>query len=173
MLLPACVRSGAGRLCLRAPCGIMGLKDIIQMNPSSTSPANPSIHPLRVLLVDDSPVVRHDLSQLLTLAGGIQIAGEAENGLQACQLCAQLLPDVVVMDLEMPILDGLEATRRIKVLTPAPWVVVLSVHAGPVVEELARAAGADRFIEKGSDYQTLVNAIRGMNGSNHASVKGE
>jgi DNA-binding NarL/FixJ family response regulator len=116
-------------------------------------------HIVYVLLVDDAAQVRKELGQLLELSGQIRIIGEAGNGLEAVQLAAELTPDVVIMDLEMPIMDGFQATRRIKTQVPAPLVVILSVHAGPAVEDQASAAGADHFIVKGSDYQTLLDAI--------------
>ena len=127
----------------------------------ATSPSKPEIRLVRVLLVDDAARVRHELRQLLELSGFVQVVGEAGDGLEAVRLTTELSPDVVVMDLEMPGLDGIQATRRIKLQTPAPWVVILSVHAGPAEEQSARAAGADRFVTKGADYQTLVNAILG------------
>jgi DNA-binding NarL/FixJ family response regulator len=115
---------------------------------------------LRVLLVDDTSQVLHDLRQLLELAGNMEIVAEAGNGLEAVQLTARLLPDVVVMDLEMPVMNGYEATRQIKFQFPATRVVILSVHAGPMERESARAAGADVFVVKGAGYDVLVNAIQ-------------
>ncbi len=138
-----------------------------------TSPINPEIRLVRVLLVDDAARVRHELRQLLELSGAVQVVGEAGDGLEAVRLTTELSPDVVVMDLEMPGLDGIQATRQIKLQAPAPWVVILSVHAGPAEEQSARAAGADRFVTKGADYQTLVNAILGKDGPNHSFEKGE
>jgi len=127
---------------------------------------------VRVLLVDDTDSVRHELRQLLELSGGIQIIGDAGNGLDAVHLANEIAPDVIVLDLEMPVMDGFEATRRIKGLQPAPRVVILSVHAGPEAEQRARAAGADCFVIKGTDYQILVNAILGKDGS-YSFEKGE
>src|SRR5512140_1994410 len=131
------------------------------------SPAS-SIHPqvrlVRVLLVDDTAHVRHELRQLLELSGVVQIVGEAGNGLEAVRLAAELSPDVIVMDLEMPVMDGYEATRTIKEQHLAARVIILSVHAGAGEEQRALAAGAEHFIIKGIDYQTLVNTILGKDG---------
>jgi len=139
----------------------------------ATSPTTPETRPVRVLLVDDAARVRHELRQLLELSGVVQVVGEAGDGLEAIRLTTELSPDVVVMDLEMPGLDGIQATCQIKLQTPAPWVVILSVHAGPAEEQSARAAGADRFVTKGADYQTLVNAILGKDGPFYSFEKGE
>lgn len=119
---------------------------------------------VRVLLVDDMPQVLHDLHQLLELTGLFEIVAEAGDGEEALQLAADLRPDAILMDLEMPGMDGYEATRRIKARLPSPRVVILSVHAGPVERERARSAGADGFVMKGADYDVLVNAILGKNG---------
>jgi DNA-binding NarL/FixJ family response regulator len=119
---------------------------------------------VRVLLVDDMPQVLQDLHQLLELIGLIEIIAEAREGAEAVRLAAELAPDAILMDLEMPGMDGYEATRRIKARQPAPRVVILSVHAGPRERERARAAGADGFVMKGADYEVLVDAILGKNG---------
>jgi DNA-binding NarL/FixJ family response regulator len=110
------------------------------------------------------PQVLHDLRQLLELSGAVEVIGEARDGQEAIRLCAKLSPEVVVMDLEMPGMDGYEATCRIKQRQPSPRVVILSVHAGPVEQERARATGADGFVMKGANYEVLVNAILGKNG---------
>jgi DNA-binding NarL/FixJ family response regulator len=123
--------------------------------------ANPERPRLRLLIVDDTPRVLRDLRQLLELTGGIEIVGEAGNGLEALRLARSLSPDAVVMDLEMPVLDGYAATRLIKTLQPAPRVIILSVHADPDERQRAREAGADSFVVKGARYETLMNAILG------------
>ncbi len=126
---------------------------------------------LRVLLADDRPQVRRDLRQLLALSGAIEVIGEAADGEEAVRLTAELHPDGVVMDLEMPGLDGYEATRRIKNESPNVRVIILSVHAGPEERSRARAAGAACFVVKGESYEVLLNAICGTgrptNGRNH------
>jgi DNA-binding NarL/FixJ family response regulator len=127
----------------------------------------------RVLIVDDMPQVLHDLRQLLELTGLIDIIAEASDGAKAVRLADELAPDAILMDLEMPGMDGYEATRRIKEHQPAPRVVILSVHAGPEEQERAQAAGADCFVMKGADYELLVNAILGKNGSPNSFGNGK
>jgi len=127
---------------------------------------------MRVLIVDDQKQVREGLVTLLRLASGrsgtqIDVIGEAKTGSEAIQQARSLHPDVILMDLEMPVMDGYEATRQIKTEQPTARVVILSVHAGPEEQQHARAAGADAFITKGASYQNLLDAILGRDGSLH------
>jgi DNA-binding NarL/FixJ family response regulator len=114
---------------------------------------------IRVLIVDDVPKVRADVGALLKLQGGIEVAGEAANGLEAVEQIQKLRPEVVLMDLEMPLLDGYEATRQIKAVYPACRVVALTVHGYPAARQKARQAGVDDFVEKGAPLDELVLAI--------------
>jgi DNA-binding NarL/FixJ family response regulator len=129
------------------------------MMTNALPPADHGHRLVRVLIVDDMPQVLHDLRQLLELSGAVEVVGEAQDGQEAIRLAAELAPEVIVMDLEMPGMDGYEATRRIKQRQPSPRVVILSVHAGPVEMERARVAGADGFVMKGANYEVLINAI--------------
>jgi DNA-binding NarL/FixJ family response regulator len=113
----------------------------------------------RILIVDDVLQVRQDLHYLLELEGMIDVAGEAADGLGAISQVQSLQPDVVLMDLAMPVLDGYEATRRIKALLPACRVVALTLHGYPSAREKAIQAGVDEFIEKGAPLDVLVHAI--------------
>jgi DNA-binding NarL/FixJ family response regulator len=113
----------------------------------------------RVLIVDDSPQVRQELRTLLPLAGDIEIVGEAANGLEAIRLAQALRPEVVLMDLEMPVLDGYEATRQIKVGFPSCRVVALTVYGDPASRIRAGEAGVDVFLVKGVPVTVLVQAI--------------
>ena len=124
--------------------------------------------PKRVLIVDDIPEVRQDLRQLLDLTGLFEIVAEAGDGQEAVQQAAKLSPDAIVMDLEMPGMDGYEATRLIKSHHPTIRVIILSAYAGPEELERAQAAGADGFVIKGSPYEILVNALLGKNFSSHS-----
>jgi DNA-binding NarL/FixJ family response regulator len=115
---------------------------------------------IRVLIVDDMEGVRQDLRTFLTLAGDLEIVGEAGDGEEAVRLAEALGPQVVLMDLEMPVMDGYAATRRIKACRPACRVIALTIHTGRAEQERALGAGADRFIAKGTPLDTLMDAIR-------------
>jgi len=125
----------------------------------STTIPNPDSIQIKVLIVDDMPQVRQELRQLLQLTDGIEVIGEASDGQEAILQAERLHPDVVIMDLEMPILDGLQATRQIKQRKLAGRVVILSVHSDQRDFDRAMQAGADAFIQKGSLYSTLIEAI--------------
>ncbi len=129
------------------------------MSAHTVSPIDQAPHRVRLLLVDDMPQVRRDLRQLLELSGLVEIVGEAGDGLEAVRLATVLAPEAVLMDLEMPGLDGYEATRRIKSQSDHVRVIILSVHAGPEEVRRALAAGADSFITKGASYEILLRAI--------------
>ena len=116
----------------------------------------------RLLLVDDVPQVRQELRTLLSLVGDIEIVGEAADGLSALQQCEILHPEAVLMDLEMPEMDGYEATQRIKALQPAPRVVVLTVHGYASARQKAMQAGADAFVVKGAPLESLILAIKNL-----------
>jgi DNA-binding NarL/FixJ family response regulator len=113
----------------------------------------------QVLIVDDSPQVRQELCTLLPLAGDIEIVGEAADGLEAVRLAQALQPQVVLMDLEMPGLDGYQATRQIKAICPACRVVALTVYADPTSRNQAAEAGVDVFLVKGVSVETLVQTV--------------
>jgi DNA-binding NarL/FixJ family response regulator len=117
-------------------------------------------HPIRVLLVDDHAVVRKGLCALLEREPGIEVVGEAENGEQAVQLAERLRPDVVLMDLEMPVLNGIEATRRISERDPEARIVVLTSHAAEEDVFPALKAGAQGYLLKHSPPEDVLRAIR-------------
>jgi DNA-binding NarL/FixJ family response regulator len=131
------------------------------MCPTPVSAPDRTGRRVRLLLVEDMPQVLHDLRQLLELTGRFEIVAEARDGAQAVRLAGELSPEAVILDLEMPRLDGYEAARLIKELRPAPRVIILSAHAGPEEQQRARAAGADGFVTKGDRYEVLINAILG------------
>jgi len=114
---------------------------------------------IRVLLVDDMAQVRQDLRTVLTLVGGIEVVGEARNGLEAIGQVEALQPEVVLMDLQMPVMDGFEATRRIKTSCRACRVVALTVHAGEAERQQALQAGMVDVVVKGAPLEVLLRAI--------------
>jgi two-component system, NarL family, response regulator DesR len=115
---------------------------------------------LRVLIVDDVAQVRRDLHTLLSLDGEQLIAGQAANGQEALRLVKDLRPQVVVLDLEMPLLDGYQTARMIKSGWPECRVVALTVHDYPAAYNKALQAGVDDFVIKGSPLERLVEAIK-------------
>jgi DNA-binding NarL/FixJ family response regulator len=120
---------------------------------------------IRVLIADDMPQVRKDLRTVLLLAGEasgtpIDVLGEAGNGLQAIQKAIDLQPDVILMDLEMPGMDGFMATQEIKAACPATRVLVLTVHGDPQDRSLAFQAGADSFLVKGAPVADIIAEIK-------------
>lgn len=114
---------------------------------------------IRVLLVEDHTIVRQGLRALLGSSSDLEVVGEAKDGVEAVQLASELKPDVVVLDLSLPVLHGSEALRRIKAGTAAK-VVVLSMHSSPEVVARAREAGCDGYVVKGGDVAELGRAIR-------------
>ncbi len=113
--------------------------------------------PIRVLIADDSPRARAGLRTLLATEPDILIVGEATTGQEAVRLVAERRPAVVLMDLQMPIMDGAEATRLIKHRWPDVNVVVITVHAA---EQTALIAGADAFVVNGAAPERLLAALR-------------
>jgi DNA-binding NarL/FixJ family response regulator len=115
---------------------------------------------IKLLIVDDLEHVRQGLRTILELAGGLVVIGEACNGLEAIQQVNQLYPDVVLMDLVMPQIDGLEATERIKVQHPGTGVVMITIHDSDETREQATEAGVDAFLAKGTDTEILIQTIQ-------------
>ena len=115
---------------------------------------------IRILLADDHAVVRQGFKLILSAQPDMEIVGEAGNGREATQLAEELRPDVVVMDVAMPELNGIEATRRLSVSAPHTRVVALSMHKDSVyVREILRA-GARGYLLKDSPAGDLVSAVR-------------
>jgi two-component system NarL family response regulator len=115
---------------------------------------------VRVLIVDDQALFREALATLLEVQPEIEVVGEAGDGEQAVRLCADLRPDVVLMDLRMPEMEGVEAVRRIRELDPQARVIVLTTYDAD--EDIARAlqAGAKAYILKDIAADALVACVR-------------
>ena len=128
---------------------------------------------IRVLVADDHAIVRKGICALLATEEGIEVVGEAEDGQRAIEAVARLRPDVVLMDLVMPGVDGLAATRRISAEWPETRILVLTSFAGVDKIMPAIKAGALGYLLKDSDPEVLVDSIRQVycgNSSLHPSV---
>jgi two-component system response regulator NreC len=121
---------------------------------------------IRVLLADDHTIVRKGLRSLLEAEAGIEVVEEAQDGREAVAKVEQLLPDVVVMDISMPLLNGLEATRQIRELFPEVQVVILTVHTNEEYIYQILRAGASGYVVKRAAPNELMLAI-------HAAHRGE
>jgi len=119
-----------------------------------------SMQKITVLLVDDHTVVRQGLRALLAVEGDIEIVGEADTGRQAVAMAKKLLPDVIVMDIAMPLLNGLEATRQITKQMPASKVLILSSYSDDEYEQQLTEAGAAGYLVKQTAANDLLKAIR-------------
>jgi DNA-binding NarL/FixJ family response regulator len=113
---------------------------------------------LRVIIADDRSTTRGGLKALLALLPQVEVIGEAADGQESVDLVAEYSPDVVLMDVQMPVMDGLEATRRIKKQWPAVTVIALTMHAR--YRDEALAAGADAFLLKDAKPGALVGALQ-------------
>lgn len=113
-----------------------------------------------ILLVDDHLVVRMGLSLMISRQGDMKLVGEAENGEQAVVLAGELQPDVIIMDLQMPIMDGATATQKILVENPGARILILTTFGATADAARALNAGAVSAISKDSSQESLLAAIR-------------
>jgi DNA-binding NarL/FixJ family response regulator len=113
-----------------------------------------------ILIVDDSPTVRHALCELFTREKDFDVCGEADNGKEAIERAKQLHPDLIVTDLSMPIMSGLEEARVLKQLMPTVPVIIYTAHSDPFIEKEAQAAGAYAVVSKSDPLTTLIAVAR-------------
>ena len=118
--------------------------------------------PLRLLLVDDHKIIREGLRTLVARYGDMTVVGEAADGSEAVRLASELCPDVVIIDITMPGLNGIDATRRIRANDPRIRVVALSMHADRrfVIETLK--AGASGYLLKDCAFEEIASAVRNV-----------
>lgn len=117
---------------------------------------------IRVLLVDDQEIVRQGLATILKYAPGIEVIGEAGDGLEAAALAQALRPDVILMDLKMPHLGGIPATRRIRAALPETRVIILTTYDADGLVFEGIKAGAQGYLLKDTAGEALAEAIRGV-----------
>src|SRR4030042_5941181 len=117
---------------------------------------------IRVLIVDDHAIVRAGLRALMKSEAGMELVGEAKNGEEAIQFSQELQPDVIVLDLNLPDLDGIQVTRRIKNEQPGIRILILTVHEDEALLREAIRAGASGYIIKHAAENELISAIHSI-----------
>jgi DNA-binding NarL/FixJ family response regulator len=118
------------------------------------------VHPLRILVVDDDPHSRQRVTSLLADEPGVEIAGQASSGEEALAKAAQLEPDLVVMDVQMPGMSGLQTLERIKKQAKVPLVILMTLSDYPGYSDLSKLLGADGFISKRDLPTALPTTIK-------------
>jgi DNA-binding NarL/FixJ family response regulator len=121
----------------------------------------------RILLVDDHEVMRRGIRALLSGDSDWDIAAEAQDGREAVEKVQELHPDLVVLDLTMPVMNGLEAAKEIRRVAPATKILIFSMHESPQITREAREAGADAFLSKSAmaeELPLLVKRLLGVDG---------
>ena len=117
---------------------------------------------MRAVIADDHEFVRRGVRALFEAQPGWEVCGEAGNGQEAVDLAVKLKPDVVVLDISMPVMGGFQAARKIRQQVPGIKIVILSMHDSPHAEQEALKAGADAYVTKGSGPNELFKAIDGL-----------
>ena len=115
--------------------------------------------PLRIVLADDHDIVRAGLKSLLAQRPEWTVCGEASNGLEAVSKVVELTPDVVILDITMPVMSGLEAAVKIRRLAPGTRIVILSMHDAVVMEGLLTLSAPDAYVSKTTANDDLVRAL--------------
>ena len=118
--------------------------------------------PIRILLADDHRLFRQGMRQICEILGSFEVIGEAENGEEAVHLAQELQPDVILMDVQMPLLDGVQATRLITENNPAIRVIILTMYRQDRYVFEAIKAGARGYLLKDADEQELVEVVRAV-----------
>jgi len=120
----------------------------------------PMTKPIRVMIVDDHEVIRNGLTIFLEAFDDLELVGEAADGEEAVRLCAKARPNVILMDLVMPEMDGVAATRAIRQAYPAVQVIALTSFGDQYLVQRALQAGAVSYLLKNASIDDLANAIR-------------
>jgi len=116
--------------------------------------------PVTVLIAEDHAIVREGLRALLDLSDELEVVGEAATGREAVEMATRLQPDVIVMDIAMPVLNGFEAARQIRILSPDSKTIVLSAHSDDEYVEHLLSVGVSGYLTKQNSGQILVHAIK-------------
>jgi DNA-binding NarL/FixJ family response regulator len=118
--------------------------------------------PKSVLVVDDNALIRQVLCRVFTSEAGFEVCGEAENGQDAIEKAQALHPDLIVMDLSMPVMNGIDATRALKTLMPTVPVIIFSEYSDVFSEQEARSAGISAMVSKSENVSVLIDQVRSL-----------
>ncbi len=119
---------------------------------------------MRILIVDDHTLVQSGISELVNSLGGFEVIGGAENGKEAIEFTLMLKPDIVLMDVDMPIMNGLEATIELKKQSPQTKIIILTMHGDPSLIKRMMEIGASGFLLKNSDRTEFETALKRVAG---------
>jgi len=114
---------------------------------------------VRILVADDQEAVRKRVCAALTAHEGFEVCGEASNGKEAVEKAKELNPDLILLDITMSVLNGLDAARQIRAFAPETPIVILSVHKSRQLMEEARKIGVQGYVTKGEAVQKLIQAV--------------
>ena len=114
---------------------------------------------MRILVADDHPVVRKGVCSILESRKDLEICGEATNGGEAIEKSLEVNPNLIILDVTMPVLDGFSAAKEIKEVLPAVPILMLSIHDGPEMARGSRSVGAQGFITKAAANEVLLRAV--------------
>ncbi len=118
---------------------------------------------VRLLLVDDIPAIRRGLRSIIEKQTNWQVCGEAGNGKVAIELVQELHPDVILLDLSMPVMNGFDAAKQIKIIAPQTYILLFTLHDSPQLVEDARKVGINHVLSKsGESGSAVVSAIRSL-----------
>src|SRR5581483_11597214 len=134
----------------------------LPLRPTSTLDSQPSNARLRILIVDDHEIIRRGVRSLLEARPDCEICGEATDGKDAIEKVSKLKPDLVIMDVSMPALNGLEATRAIRKLVPETQVIILTQHESEEMMRQSFHAGARGYVVKSAIARDLVSALESL-----------
>ena len=134
----------------------------MQSLPKQTDEGSEKELPIRVLIADDHRMFRQGLLSLLESQKGISVVGEAETGQKAIKLAAKLVPDIILMDITFPDIDGILATQAILEKVPTTRVIALSMHSGRDFIQRMMRSGASGYLIKDSDFKELLQAVRSV-----------
>ena len=128
----------------------------------AATPVPPAVPPIRVLLVDDAADIRILLKLVLEFDAEFTVIGEAANGEEAIRMSQEHQPDLIVLDIAMPVMDGLDALRQLKAVAPLSKVVMYSAYDSGWLAERARGYGAAAYIDKTAGVVDLVGQLRSI-----------